>query len=179
MKLRIKNALISVSDKENIHKLCKVFKKYNIKIISSGGTYKSIKKLGYDCTELSKYTGFKEMLDGRVKTLHPKIHAGILHDRLNKVHKREMNKNRFPPLDLIVVNFYPFQKVVKVSKNPKNIIDSIDIGGPTMVRAAAKNFKNVTIITNKNDYSKLIEEIEKNNGKTSLRFREIMSYCLL
>ena len=175
MKLRIKNALISVSDKENIHKLCKVFKKYNIKIISSGGTYKSIKKLGYDCTELSKYTGFKEMLDGRVKTLHPKIHAGILHDRLNKVHKREMNKNRFPPLDLIVVNFYPFQKVVKVSKNPKNIIDSIDIGGPTMVRAAAKNFKNVTIITNKNDYSKLIEEIEKNNGKTSLRFREIMS----
>ena len=175
MKLRIKNALISVSDKGNIHRLCKVFKKYKIKIISSGGTYKFIKKLGYNCTELSKYTGFKEMLDGRVKTLHPKIHAGILHDRQNKAHKSEMSKNRFPSLDLIVVNFYPFQKVVRDSKNPKNIIESIDIGGPTMVRAAAKNFKNVTIITNKNDYSELIKEIEKNKGKTSLRFREIMS----
>ena len=82
MDLKIKNALISVSDKENLILLLKSFKKYNIKIISSGGTYKSIKKLGYTCTELSKYTGFKEMLDGRVKTLHPKIHAGILHDRV-------------------------------------------------------------------------------------------------
>ncbi len=175
MNLKIKNALISVSDKENIIFLLKVLKKHRIKIISSGGTFKSIKKLGYQCTELSKYTGFKEMLDGRVKTLHPKIHAGILHDRQNKLHKSEMSKQKFPPIDLIVVNFYPFQKVVMESNDNKNIIENIDIGGPTMVRSAAKNFKNVTIITNKNDYSLLINELEKNNGKTSLKFRELMS----
>ena len=153
MNLKIKNALISVFDKENIISLLKNFKKYNIKIISSGGTFKTIRKLGYECTELSKYTGFKEMLDGRVKTLHPKIHAGILHDRKNKTHKSEMTKQKFPP----------------------SVIESIDIGGPTMVRSAAKNFKNVTIITNKNDYSSLIKELEKNKGKTTLKFREIMS----
>ena len=175
MNLKIKNALISLSDKENIIPLLKILSKFKIRIISSGGTYKVIKKLGYDCTELSKFTGFKEMLDGRVKTLHPKIHAGILHDRQNRTHKNEMFKNKFPPIDLIVVNFYPFQNVVQNSKNPKSIIENIDIGGPTMVRAAAKNFKNVAIITNKNDYTLLIRELEKNNGRTSLNFREIMS----
>ena len=161
MNLKIKNALISVSDKENLISLLKVLKKYRIKIISSGGTFKSIRKLGYTCTELSKYTGFKEMLDGRVKTLHPKIHAGILHDRQNKTYKNEMFKKKFPSIDLIVVNFYPFQKVVRHSRNSKNIIENIDIGGPTLVRAAAKNFKNVAIITNKNDYSILIDELNK------------------
>ncbi len=175
MNLKLKNALVSVSDKENIISLLKVLRKYKIQIISSGGTYKYIKKLGYKCTELSKYTGFKEMLDGRVKTLHPKIHAGILHDRQNKSHQNEMSKNKFPPIDLIVVNFYPFQEIVLNSKNPKNIVENIDIGGPTMVRAAAKNFKNVTIITNKNDYKSLMRELEENKGKTSLKFRELMS----
>ena len=175
MNIKIKNALVSVSDKENIISLLKTFKKYNINIISSGGTFKSITKLGYNCTELSKYTGFKEMLDGRVKTLHPKIHAGILHDRQNRIHKSEMSKQKFPSIDLIVVNFYPFQRVVQNSKNPKDIIENIDIGGPTMVRAAAKNFKNVAIITNKNDYISLIQELNKYKGKTSLKFRETMS----
>jgi phosphoribosylaminoimidazolecarboxamide formyltransferase / IMP cyclohydrolase len=175
MKTEIKNALVSVSDKENLTSLLKVLKRFNIKIISSGGTYDSIKKLGYPCTELSKYTGFKEMLDGRVKTLHPKIHAGILHDRKNKKHQSEMTKQKFPAIDLIVVNFYPFQKIVMSTANSKNIIENIDIGGPTMVRAAAKNFKNVTIITNKSDYGYLINEIEKNKGSTTLKFRELMS----
>ena len=175
MNLKIKNALISVSNKENLVSLLKTLKKFNIKIISSGGTYTSIKKLGYQCTELSKYTGFKEMLDGRVKTLHPKIHAGILHDRQNKKHKNEMSKQSFPPIDLIVVNFYPFQKIVLSTKNPKEIIENIDIGGPTMVRAAAKNYKNVTIVTNRNDYRYLIKELETLKGKTSLKFRELMS----
>ena len=175
MKTKIKNALISVSDKEHLTPLLKILKKFNIKIISSGGTYSSIKKLGYECTELSKYTGFKEMLDGRVKTLHPKIHAGILHDRQNKKHQNEMTKQKFPAIDLIVVNFYPFQKIVMSNTNAKNIIENIDIGGPTMVRAAAKNFKNVTIITNKNDYTNLTSEIVKNKGCTTLNFRELMS----
>ena len=124
MNLKIKNALISVSNKENLTTLLKTLKRFNINIISSGGTYASIKKLGFKCTELSKYTGFKEMLDGRVKTLHPKIHAGILHDRQNKKHKNEMSKKNFPAIDLIVVNFYPFQKIVLSSKNPKQIIEN-------------------------------------------------------
>ncbi len=175
MNLKVRNALISVSNKENLISILKTFKKFNIKIISSGGTYASIKKLGYQCTELSKFTGFKEMLDGRVKTLHPKIHAGILHDRQNKKHKNEMSKQNFPPIDLIVVNFYPFQKIVTNTKNTKQIIENIDIGGPTMVRAAAKNFKNVTIITNTNDYRSLINELETFKGKTTLKFRELMS----
>ena len=175
MNLKVKNALISVSNKENLISLLKTLKKFNINIISSGGTYASIKKLGYECIELSKYTGFKEMLDGRVKTLHPKIHAGILHDRQNKKHKSEMYKKNFPAIDLIVVNFYPFQKIVTSTKNPKQIIENIDIGGPTMVRAAAKNFKNVTIVTNKDDYKSLINELETLKGKTSLKFRELMS----
>ncbi len=175
MNLKVKNALISVSNKENLISLLKTLKKFNINIISSGGTYASIKKLGYECTELSKYTGFEEMLDGRVKTLHPKIHAGILHDRQNKKHKNEMSKQNFPAIDLIVVNFYPFQKIVTNTKNPKQIIENIDIGGPTMVRAAAKNFKNVTIVTNKNDYGSLIKELEIFKGKTTLKYRELMS----
>ena len=171
----VKNALISVSDKSELSRILKILKEFNIKIISSGGTYKSIKKLGYNCVEVSSYTGFKEMLDGRVKTLHPKIHAGILHDRSNQKHKYEMNKKKFPSIDLIIVNFYPFQKIVTKSKNNKEIIENIDIGGPTMVRSAAKNFKNVLIITSKNDYPDLINEIKKNNGKTTLKFREYMS----
>ena len=172
---KIQNALISVSDKAELSKILRILKKYNINIVSSGGTFESIKKLGYKCTEVSKYTGFKEMLDGRVKTLHPKIHAGILHNRSNKKHSIEMSREKFPSIDLIIVNFYPFQKIVTSSKSSQEIIENIDIGGPTMVRAAAKNFKNVLIITNKRDYSDLINEIEKNKGKTSLNFRKYMS----
>ena len=175
MNLKIKNALISVSNKESLISLLKTLKKFNINIISSGGTYTYIKKLGYQCTELSKYTGFKEMLDGRVKTLHPKIHAGILHDRYNIKHKKEMSKQNFPAIDLIIVNFYPFQKIVTSNKNQKKIVENIDIGGPTMVRAAAKNFKNVAIVTNRKDYDYLIKELETLKGKTSLKFRELMS----
>ena len=175
MKHKIKNALISVSDKTNLSEILKLLKEHNVKIISSGGTFKTIKNLGYKCTDVSSYTGFKEMLDGRVKTLHPKIHAGILYDRLNKKHKAEMSKKKFPSLDLIIVNFYPFQNIVLNSKDPKKIIENVDIGGPTMVRAAAKNFKNVLIITNKEDYLDLIDEIKKNNGRTTLNFRERMA----
>ena len=112
MKKKIKNALISVSNKNELTPILKILRKFKIKIISSGGTYSAIKKLGYDCTEISRYTGFKEMLNGRVKTLHPKIHAGILNDRNNKKHQGEMNKEKFPSIDLIIVNFYPFQKTV-------------------------------------------------------------------
>ena len=128
---KIKNALISVSDKENIIKVLRSLDKYNVQIISSGGTYKYIRKLGYNCIEISKYTGFKEMLDGRVKTLHPKIHAGILQDRQNKKHQSEMSEQNFPAIDLIVVNFYPFQRIVTNTKNPKQIIENISFSSGT------------------------------------------------
>ena len=172
---KIKNALISVSDKSELSKLVKALSKFNINIISSGGTYNEIKKLGYECTELSYYTGFEEMLDGRVKTLHPKIHAGILHDRGNQKHQIEMEKNNFPSIDLIVVNFYPFQKIVLEKNDTKKIIENIDIGGPTLVRAAAKNFENVLIITSTKDYKSLIDEIEKNKGSSSSKYRKQMA----
>ena len=175
MSQKIKNALISVSDKANLNRILKTLKKFNVNIISSGGTFKEIKKLGYNCKEISKYTKFNEMLDGRVKTLHPKIHAGILSKRSNIKHKREMNKNKFNYIDLIIVNFYPFQKTISKTKNIKKIIENIDIGGPTLVRAAAKNFQDVVIITDQTDYGYLINELNKNKGTTSLKFREEMA----
>ena len=172
---KIHYALISLSDKSNLESLLYVLDKYKINIISSGGTFKKIKRLGYKCLEVSKFTKFKEMLDGRVKTLHPKVHAGILNDRSKKRHQNEMKKQNFKNIDLIIVNFYPFEKTILQGKKQKKIIENIDIGGPTMVRAAAKNFKDVTIITHSKDYNQLLKELKKNNGKTSLEFRENMA----
>ena len=172
---KIKNALISVSDKENLKVVLNVLKKNKINIISSGGTYKSIKRLGFKCREVSEYTGFKEMLDGRVKTLHPKIHSGILFKRDNKVHRKQMQKKQFEQIDLIIVNFYPFEETLKKTSSINQIIENIDIGGPSMVRAAAKNFNYVTVITDKKDYSELTSELKKLRGKTSLDFRKKMA----
>ena len=172
---RIKNALISVSDKEKLKTVLDVLKKNQINIISSGGTYKSIKKLGFQCEEVSKFTGFEEMLDGRVKTLHPKIHSGILFKRDKKIHKKQMQSKKFEAIDLVIVNFYPFERTIKKSLNKEKIIENIDIGGPSMVRAAAKNFKSVTIITDKEDYSELIKELKKLKGRTTLNFRKKMA----
>ncbi len=172
---KIKNALISVSDKGSLKDLLKVLKKNNVNIISSGGTYKSIKKLGFKCKEISEFTQTKEMLDGRVKTLHPKIHSGILFNRSKKKHRKEMLQNKFDPIDLVVVNFYPFEETIKKTSNEKKIIENIDIGGPSMVRAAAKNFNDVTIITHKQDYLELIKELKKFKGRTSVDFRKRMA----
>ena len=175
MNKKIKNAIISVSDKSELNSIVRFLKKYRVNIISSGGTFKSIRKQGFDCKEVSDFTNFNEMLDGRVKTLHPKIHSGILFSRSNKKHITEMKNNNFEPIDLVIVNFYPFKEILNKTKIFEKIIENIDIGGPTMVRAAAKNFKNVTIITDKSDYLDLIKELKKNKGKTSLIFREKMA----
>jgi len=172
---KIRRALISVSDKKNLKILLNIFNKYKIKIISSGGTYKEIKKLKFECTEVSNHTGFKEILDGRVKTLHPSIHAGILSKRKNKNHKKQLKKNNFEEIDLVIVNFYPFEEVLSATNNDNKIIENIDIGGPTMVRAAAKNFNDVTVITSQNQYEELISNLKSNNGSTSLSFRRKMS----
>ena len=172
---KIKTALISVSDKKNLKPLLHVLKKNKIKIISSGGTYKEIKKLKYQCLEVSEFTSSSEILQGRVKTLHPKIHAGILNKRSNNSHQREMRKNDFVNIDLVIVNFYPFENTLKNTNNHNKIIENIDVGGPTMVRSAAKNYKDVTVITSSSQYEELIEELKKNKGSTTINFRQKLS----
>ena len=171
---KIKRALISVSDKSHLNLILPVLKKFNIEIISSGGSFKKIKSLKYNCIEVSNYTKFSEMLDGRVKTLHPKIHAGILNIRNNKKHKKDLLKKNFPNIDLVIVNLYPFEQQVEKKIN-KNLVEYIDIGGPTLIRSAAKNFNDVTVISDISDYSKLIKELNKNNGATNINFRSLMS----
>ena len=172
---KIKRALISVSDKKKLRPLLQILKKNSVEIISSGGTYKEIKKLKYNCINISKYTGSPEILGGRVKTLHPKIHAGILNKRDDKSHLQELIKNNFKNIDLVIVNFYPFEKILKNTSNHKIIIENIDIGGPTMVRSAAKNYNDVTVITSIDQYDELINEMTIFKGKTSQKFREKLS----
>jgi phosphoribosylaminoimidazolecarboxamide formyltransferase/IMP cyclohydrolase len=172
---KIKRALISVSDKKNLKPLLSLLKKFKIEIISSGGTYKEIKRLKYTCTEVSDYTGSPEILGGRVKTLHPKIHAGILNKRNDKSHYRDLINNNYDNIDLVIVNFYPFEETLKNTSNHKKIIENIDVGGPTMVRAAAKNYNDVVVITSSSQYEALMNELIKFNGSTSLDFRQKMS----
>ena len=172
---KIKTALISVSDKKNLKPLLNSLKNNKIKIISSGGTYKEIKKFKFKCSEVSEFTNFPEILEGRVKTLHPKIHAGILNKRKSKTHKKDIKNNNFENIDLVIVNFYPFEETLKKTKNHDKIIENIDVGGPTMVRSAAKNYKDVTVVTSSNQYEELIEELKKNKGSTSFEFRKKLS----
>ena len=172
---KIKTALISVSDKSNLIPLLKILKKNKIKIISSGGTFEKIKKLKFNCIEVSEFTNSPEILEGRVKTLHPKIHAGILNKRDSKVHLKDLRVNNFENIDLVIVNFYPFENTLNKTTNQSKIIENIDVGGPTMVRSAAKNYKDVTVITSSEQYSELINELNKYNGCTSLNFRERLS----
>ena len=150
---KIKKALISVSNKENLEKILPILKKFKIEIISSGGSFKKIRKMMYDCIEVSNYTKFSEMLDGRVKTLHPKIHAGILNIRKKKAHRKELKKQNIPEIDLVIVDLYPFEK--HLSNKSNKLIDNIDIGGPALLRSAAKNFNDVTVVCNVNDYTHL------------------------
>ena len=172
---KIKTALISLSDKKNLKPLLNILKKNKVKIISSGGTYKEIIKLKFECLEVSKFTNSSEILEGRVKTLHPKIHAGILNKRNNKSHLSDLKNNNFENIDLVIVNFYPFENTLKKTNNHNKIIENIDVGGPTMVRSAAKNYKDVTVITSCDQYEELIKELKINNGSTTLKFREKLS----
>jgi phosphoribosylaminoimidazolecarboxamide formyltransferase/IMP cyclohydrolase len=172
---KIKTALISVSDKKNLRPLLNSLKKNKIKIISSGGTYKEIRKLKFKCLEVSEFTNSPEILEGRVKTLHPKIHAGILNKRKSKIHLQDLKINNFENIDLVIVNFYPFEETLKNTRSHQKIIENIDVGGPTMVRSAAKNYQDVTVITSSDQYGELIEELKNNKGNTSLEFREKLS----
>ena len=172
---KIKRAIISVSDKSSLKLILSTLKKFNIEIVSSGGSFKKIRSMNYNSIDISNYTGFSEILDGRVKTLHPKIHAGILNTRKNKKHKRDLKKQNIPNIDLVIVDLYPFEKHLKENTKFEKLIEYIDIGGSALIRAAAKNFNDVTVISSITDYSKLANELKINNGATSAQFREYMS----
>jgi len=172
---KIKTALISVSNKTGIVEFAKELEKLKIQIISTGGTFKLLDSKGIKVTEIDKVTEFPEILDGRVKTLNPKIHGGILAIRSNKNHMNELKKYSIKPIDIVVVNLYPFEETLekiqsKEEKIPQNIIENIDIGGVTLLRASAKNFEDVIVVCDINDYTKIIEMIKSN--KITYEFRK-------
>ena len=172
MDIKIKTALISVSDKSGLEKVVQSLKEHNIKIVSTGGTAKSIADMGIDVTDISSLTNFPEMMDGRVKTLHPNVHGGLLSKRNDKSHVQSQEEHGIEDIDLIIVNLYPFEQTIKSEKNEEICIENIDIGGPAMLRSAAKNHEFVTVVTDISDYDELINEINKSNGSTTLEFRK-------
>ena len=169
--MKIKKAIISVSDKTGIVDFAKELSNLGVEIISTGGTAKILKENNINVIEISDYTGFPEIMDGRVKTLHPKIHGGILALRDNSEHMNKIKELGIEPIDMVVVNLYPFEKTIeKPEATFEDAIENIDIGGPTMIRASAKNFKFVVVIIDPDDYSKVLEEI-KTNGDVSYSTR--------
>ncbi len=166
--IKVKKALISVSDKTALEGLAKALHRHKIEIISTGGTAKAIKALKIPVKDISEYTNFPEMMDGRVKTLHPKVHGALLALRNNKTHMEEAKKNNIEMIDMVVVNFYPFEKTI-AKKNVKleEAIENIDIGGPSMLRSAAKNYKSVAVVMDPSAYPGIIKELEENKGSLS------------
>ena len=157
-----KRALISVSDKTNIVEFAKGLEKHGFEVISTGGTYTHLKNNGVSCISIEDVTNFPEILEGRVKTLHPKIHGGLLSKRGNELHNKHVAENNIEYIDLVCVNLYPFEATVKKEGvSEEEIIENIDIGGPSMLRSAAKNFNDVAVVTDINDYAKILEELEK------------------
>ncbi|MFA5771767.1 MAG: bifunctional phosphoribosylaminoimidazolecarboxamide formyltransferase/IMP cyclohydrolase [Thermoplasmata archaeon] len=164
----IKRALISVSDKRGIIEFAKELQNMGAEIISTGGTYKSLIDAGIRAIQISDVTGCSEMLDGRVKTLHPAVHGGILAQRKNKTHMKQLEKLKIKPIDMVVVNLYPFAETIsKKEASLEEAIENIDIGGPTLIRAAAKNFEDVIVIVNPDRYNEVLGELKSNNGNIS------------
>jgi len=169
----IRRALVSVTDKAGLVDFAKGLQEFNVHLLSTGGTAKLLREQGVAITEVADYTGFPEMLDGRVKTLHPKIHGGILGIRENEVHVQTMAAHGIEPIDMIVVNLYAFAKTVaRPGCTLAEAIENIDIGGPSMLRSAAKNFESVTVIVDPADYGAVLEEIQRDgevSRKTNFR----------
>ncbi len=166
--VKIERALISVSNKTGVVEFASGLKQMGVELISTGGTASMLKKNGIDAIEISQVTGFPEMLDGRVKTLHPKIHGGLLGIRDNPEHARKMKEHGIIPIDMVVVNLYPFEATVaKPSCTLEEAIENIDIGGPSMLRAGAKNYAYVTVIVDPADYRPVLNEMKKNGGVIS------------
>ena len=158
-------ALISVSDKTGIVELAKELTSLGIEIISTGGTYNKLREEGIDAIEISDLTGFPECLDGRVKTLHPKVHAGLLAMRSNEEHMKTLEDLGIDTIDFVIVNLYPFkQTVLKPGVTREDCVENIDIGGPTMIRAAAKNYQDVAVVVDPADYETVLKELKENGS---------------
>jgi len=169
---RIKRAIISVSDKNGIIDFAKELHSMGIEILSTGGTAKALKTAGVPVKEVSEHTGSPEMLDGRVKTLHPKIHGGLLSRRDNPKDMEEIHRYGIDPIDMVIVNLYPFEETIsKPDVTFDDAIENIDIGGPTMLRSASKNFKDVAVIVDPTDYNEIISEMKDQNGDLSYKTR--------
>ncbi len=169
----ITRALLSVSDKSGLAEFAKELHDLGVELLSTGGTAKALRDAGLPVIDVSEYTGAPELFDGRVKTLHPKVHGGLLHRRDDQEHLAQAKKNDIPPIDLVVVNLYPFEATIKKpGVTLDEAIENIDIGGPSMLRSAAKNHSHVTVIVDPSDYAKVIEEMKDNNGETTKGFRE-------
>ena len=168
----ITRAVMSVTDKSGLAEFAKFLTEYQVEILSTGGTAKLLRDNGVPVIEVSDFTGFPEMLDGRVKTLHPKIHGGILGRRDLASHQEQMAAHGIKPIDLVVVNLYQFEKTIaKPGCTLEDAIENIDIGGPTMLRAAAKNYPAVTVVVDPADYPHLMNEMKLNQGATNLATR--------
>jgi len=168
---KVSTALISVTDKSGIVEFARSLEKLGVEILSTGGTARTLRDGGIKVLDISEYTGFPEMMDGRVKTLHPKVHGGLLGRRDNQEDIQMMEKHGIRSIDLVVVNLYQFElTVAKEGCTLEEAVQNIDIGGPSMIRSAAKNFKDVTIITDPSDYSKVLQEISE-SGRTTLETR--------
>jgi phosphoribosylaminoimidazolecarboxamide formyltransferase/IMP cyclohydrolase len=169
---KIQRALISVSDKTGLAEFAEELHRLGVEIISTGGTARALKEAGVPVIEISKFTGLPEMLDGRVKTLHPKVHGGLLYIRGNADHEKQATAHGIKPIDLVVVNLYPFEKTVaKPNVTLHEAIENIDIGGPSMLRSAAKNHASVTVVLDPSDYPEVLREIRAHDGDTSEKFR--------
>jgi phosphoribosylaminoimidazolecarboxamide formyltransferase / IMP cyclohydrolase len=170
--MKIERAVISVSNKEGLGDLAAFLKNEGVEIISTGGTKKYLDQLGLSPVEISRYTGFPEIMDGRVKTLHPRVHGGILNIRDKREHQEAKKELDIKDIDLIVVNLYPFREVVAKGCTFEEAIENIDIGGPSMIRGAAKNYRFVTVVVDPADYPRVIQDMQANSGATSdeLRF---------
>src|SRR3984957_1973294 len=168
---KIQCALLSVSDKTGLIPFAQTLIQAGIELISTGGTAKALREAGLKVTDISAHTGFPEMMDGRVKTLHPKIHGGPLYIRGNEEHEAAAKTHQIAPIDLVVVNLYPFeQTVAKPTVTLPEAIENIDIGGPSMLRSAAKNHESVTVIVSPKDYEEVAKQISE-NGDTTLELR--------
>ncbi len=169
---KIQRAIISVTDKTGISEFAASIADLGVDILSTGGTARVIREAGISVTDISAYTGFPEMMDGRVKTLHPMVHGGLLGLRDNPDHVKMMETHGIKPIDLVVVNLYQFeQAVAKEGVTLEEAIENIDIGGPSMLRSSAKNFRYVTVIVDPADYSPVLEEMRQSNGETTLKTR--------
>ena len=169
---KIERAIISVTDKSGIVDFAKSLSRLGVQIFSTGGTARTIREGGISVTDISDYTGFPEIMDGRVKTLHPKVHGGLLGRRDNPEHVRTMNEHGIETIDILVVNLYQFEKTVAgEGVTLDEAIENIDIGGPSMLRSSAKNFRDVTVIVDPDDYKKVLKEMEASGGETTLNTR--------